>query len=233
MYVTIQDMKILLVEDDLKVASFIKKGLTENNMLVDLATDGEIGEIFSSDNDYNLIILDILLPKLSGLELCRRIRQKDTKTPILLLTALGTTDDKVTGLDAGADDYLVKPFEFRELLARIHALTRRTFDLSSNQILTIADLEVNLSSKSVVRDNKEIHLTAREFNLLVYLLRNKGKVISRSEIEEKIWGTTFDRESNVVDVYINFLRKKIDKEFEPKLIHTLIGMGYVIKIKAT
>lgn len=224
-------MKILLVEDDLKVASFIKKGLTENNMLVDLATDGEIGEIFSSDNDYNLIILDILLPKLSGLELCRRIRQKDTKTPILLLTALGTTDDKVTGLDAGADDYLVKPFEFRELLARIHALTRRSFDLISNQLLTIANLEVNLSSKSVIRDNKEIHLTAREFNLLVYLLRNKGKVISRSEIEEKIWGTTFDRESNVVDVYINFLRKKIDKEFDPKLIHTLIGMGYVIKIK--
>ncbi len=224
-------MKILLVEDDLKVASFIKKGLTENNMLVDLATDGEIGEVFSSDNDYNLIILDILLPKLSGLELCRRIRQKDTKTPILLLTALGTTDDKVTGLDAGADDYLVKPFEFRELLARINALTRRTFDLSSNQLLTLADLEVDLSSKCVKRMDKEIHLTAREFNLLAYLLRNKGKVISRSEIEEKIWGTIFERESNVVDVYINFLRKKIDKEFEPKLIHTLIGMGYVVKIK--
>lgn len=224
-------MKILLVEDDLKVASFIKKGLTENNMLVDLATDGEIGEVLAADNDYNLIILDILLPKLNGIELCKKIRQKDTKTPILLLTALGTTDDKVTGLNAGADDYLVKPFEFRELLARIYALTRRSFDLSSNQLLSIADLEVNLSSKMVVRAGKEIHLTAREFNLLVYLLRNKGNVISRSEIEEKIWGTIFERESNVVDVYINFLRKKIDKEFEPKLIHTLIGMGYVIKIK--
>lgn len=224
-------MKILLVEDDLKVASFIKKGLTENNMVVDLATDGEIGEVLAADNDYNLIILDILLPKLSGIELCKKIRQKDTKTPILLLTALGTTDDKVNGLNAGADDYLVKPFEFRELLARIHALTRRSFDLSSNQLLSIADLEVNLASKVVTRAGKEIHLTAREFNLLVYLLRNKGNVISRSEIEEKIWGTIFDRESNVVDVYINFLRKKIDKEFEPKLIHTLIGMGYVVKIK--
>jgi two-component system, OmpR family, copper resistance phosphate regulon response regulator CusR len=224
-------MKILLVEDDLKVASFIKKGLTENNMLVDLATDGAIGEVLAADNDYNLIILDILLPKLSGLELCLKIRQTDTKTPILLLTALGTTDDKVNGLNAGADDYLVKPFEFRELLARIHALTRRSFDLSSNQLLSIADLEINLASKGVVRAGKEIHLTAREFNLLVYLLRNKGNVISRSEIEEKIWGTIFDRESNVVDVYINFLRKKIDKEFEPKLIHTLIGMGYVIKVK--
>lgn len=224
-------MKILLVEDDLKVASFIKKGLTENNMLVDLATDGEIGEVLAADNDYNLIILDILLPKLSGIELCKIIRQKDTKTPILLLTALGTTDDKVNGLNAGADDYLVKPFEFRELLARIHALTRRSFDLSSNQLLSIADLEVNMASKVVIRAGKEIHLTAREFNLLVYLMRNKGNVISRSEIEEKIWGTIFDRESNVVDVYINFLRKKIDKEFEPKLIHTLIGMGYVVKIK--
>lgn len=225
-------MKILLVEDDQKVAGFIKRGLTENNMHVDLASDGIQGEIMASDSSYDLIILDILLPKISGLELCRSIRSTDKKTPILLLTALGTTDDKVTGLDAGADDYLVKPFEFRELLARINALTRRKYEVSSNTQHTLADLHVDMDAKSVVRNNKEIQLTAREFTLLLYMIRNKGRVISRSEIEEKIWGTVFERESNVVDVYINFLRKKIDKEFEPKLIHTIIGMGYVLKIKS-
>jgi len=224
-------MRILLVEDDKKVAAFIRRGLTENNMMVDIATDGVQGEIMAHDNTYDLIILDILLPKLSGLELCRKIRTLDVKTPIMLLTALGTTDDKVVGLDAGADDYLVKPFEFRELLARMNALVRRTHELHSNIVLEIADLQVNLDAKSVKRKGKEIRLTAREFNLLVYLLRNKGRVISRSEIEEKIWGTTFERESNVVDVYINFVRKKIDREFEPKLIHTIIGMGYVLKLK--
>lgn len=224
-------MKILLVEDDNKVAGFIKRGLTENNMKVDLAPDGQKGEIMAHDNTYDLIILDILLPKISGLDLCRKIRSLDRQTPILLLTALGTTDDKVTGLNAGADDYLVKPFEFRELLARIHALTRRTYDLDSNTILQIADLEVNIDAKSVKRFDMDIRLTAKEFNLLLFMLRNKGRVLSRSEIEEKIWGTTFERESNVVDVYINFLRKKIDRDFEPKLIHTIIGMGYVLKIK--
>lgn len=224
-------MKILLVEDDPKVASFIKRGLTENNMKVDLATDGQQGEVMANDNSYDLIILDILLPKITGLDICRKIRSLDSKTPILMLTALGTINDKVTGLNAGADDYLVKPFEFRELLARINALTRRTYDLNSNTLLQIADMEVNIEAKTVKRMGKEIRLTAKEFNLLVFLLRHKGRVISRSEIEEKIWGTTFERESNVVDVYINFLRKKIDRDFEPKLIHTIIGMGYVLKLK--
>lgn len=224
-------MKILLVEDDRKVAAFIRRGLTENNMYVDLATDGVQGEIMASDSSYDLIVLDILIPKMTGLDLCRKIRSLDNKTPILLLTALGTIDDKVTGLNAGADDYLVKPFEFRELLARIHALTRRSFGVISNTVLELADLSVNIESKTVSRSGKDIRLTAREFALLIYLLRNKGRVISRSEIEEQIWGTTFERESNVVDVYINFLRKKIDREYEPKLIQTIIGMGYVIKIK--
>ncbi|RPH85253.1 MAG: DNA-binding response regulator [Chroococcales cyanobacterium metabat2.561] len=225
-------MRILLVEDDLKVAAFIRRGLNENNIYVDYAADGLQAELLAGENLYDLIIMDIMLPKMSGLELCRKIRTLDTKTPILLLTALGTTDDKVSGLNAGADDYLVKPFEFRELLARINALTRRTYDLASNTVLEFADLEVNLDAKSVRRNGKDIRLTAREFSLLVYLLRNKGRVISRSEIEERIWGTTFERESNVVDVYINFLRKKIDKDFDPKLIQTIIGMGYVIKLKS-
>jgi two-component system, OmpR family, copper resistance phosphate regulon response regulator CusR len=224
-------MRILLVEDDLKVASFIRRGLNENNIYVDHAADGVQAEMLAGENIFDMIIMDIMLPKMSGLELCRKIRTIDTKTPILLLTAMGTTDDKVTGLNAGADDYLVKPFEFRELLARINALTRRTYDLSSNTALEFADLEVNLDAKAVRRNGKDIRLTAREFSLLVYLLRNKGRVISRSEIEDRIWGTTFERESNVVDVYINFLRKKIDRDFEPKLIHTIIGMGYVIKLK--
>lgn len=224
-------MKILLVEDDQKVASFIRRGLTENNMYVDVASDGKQGEQLAEENTYDLIILDILIPKLSGLELCRKIRSIDGKIPILLLTALGTTDDKVTGLNAGADDYLVKPFEFRELLARMNALVRRRYELSSITLLTLADLEIDIDAKSIRRGNKEIRLTAREFSLLVHLLRNKGKVVSRSDIEERIWGTTFDRESNVVDVYINFLRKKIDKDFAPKLIHTVVGMGYVLKVR--
>jgi two-component system, OmpR family, copper resistance phosphate regulon response regulator CusR len=224
-------MKVLLVEDDRKVAAFIRRGLSENNILVDLAPDGLQGEAMTRDNQYDVIILDILLPLLSGLDLCHRIRMHDRNTPILLLTALGTTEDKVVGLNAGADDYLVKPFEFRELLARIHALTRRRFEHVANRKLELADLEVDLDSRIACRGGQEIRLTAREFGLLTYLMRNKGRVISRSEIEEQIWGTTFERESNVVDVYINFLRKKLDKGFDPRLIHTVIGMGYVLKIQ--
>ncbi len=226
-------MKILLVENDTRVATFIKRGLTENGMFVDWAKDGETGELLANDNDYELIILDILLSKLSGLDLCKKIRRIDTTTPILLLSALGTIEDKVNGLNSGADDYLVKPFDFSELIARILALTRRSYNLSSNQLLSIADLEVNLASKTVVRAGQEIELTAREFNLLVFLLRNKERVVGRTELEEKVWGIISDRDSNVVDVYINFLRKKIDKDYNPKLIHTLVGMGYVIKVKAT
>jgi two-component system, OmpR family, copper resistance phosphate regulon response regulator CusR len=224
-------MRILLVEDDVKVASFIRRGLTENSMNVDIAADGASGEVMATDNPYDVIILDVLLPKINGIDLCRKIRSLNTRTPVLMLTALGTTDDKVIGLNAGADDYLVKPFEFKELIARIYALTRRNLEPSTHTLLELADLEVNTDSKTVRRAGVEIRLTAREFSLLLLLIKNKGRVISRNEIEESIWGTTFERESNVVDVYINFLRKKIDKDFDMKLIHTVIGMGYTIKLK--
>ncbi len=225
-------MKILLVEDDKKVASFIKRGLTESNIEVDWLPSGLQVNKMLSTNDYQLVILDILLPQSNGIEICRQIRSFDKKTPILMLTALGTIDDKVNGLEAGADDYLVKPFELRELMARLNALTRRNQPEEKNQKLELANLSMDLYSKIVTRNKEDIQLTAREFNLLKFLLQNQGRVISRSEIENRIWGNNLDIESNVVDVYINFLRKKIDKNFEPKLIHTLIGMGYVVKVKS-
>jgi two-component system, OmpR family, copper resistance phosphate regulon response regulator CusR len=224
-------MKILLVEDDSKVAAFIKRGLQENNYQVDLVYNGLDGEKMIRQHDYDLAIFDVLLPGQSGIELCRKIRSLDFLFPVLMLSALGTTGDKVTGLDAGADDYIVKPFEFKELLARVRALLRRkTRDAESNE-LKIANLEINLTEKTVRRNQKHIQLTAREWELLVYLVRKKGQVISRVEIEEQVWNMSFSRESNIVDVYINFLRKKIDKEFEPRLIHTIVGMGYAVKIK--
>lgn len=222
-------MKILLVEDEPKVASFIKKGLEEQTYEVDQAYDGQFGLKLALQNDYDMIILDIILPHLSGLEVCRAVRKVKPSAAILMLTALGSTDDKITGLDAGADDYLTKPFEFKELLARIRALTRRAGESASSEKLTIGDLEMDLVSKSVTRGGKPINLTAREFALLHYLLRNRGRVVSRVDITENVWETSFDTGSNVIDVYINFLRKKIDKGFPGKLIHTLVGMGYVLK----
>jgi two-component system copper resistance phosphate regulon response regulator CusR len=179
---------------------------------------------------YDAIILDINLPKLNGLEICRQVRNQGIKTPILMLSALGTTDDKVTGFDLGTDDYLVKPFEFRELLARIRSLIkRRHTEKTLKASLKIADLELNVDSKIVKRGGKKIELTAKEFLLLEYLMLNKGKVISKPEIAEKIWQIKFDSGTNVIEVYINFLRKKIDKDYPKKLIHTHIGMGYVLK----
>ncbi|RAU82032.1 response regulator transcription factor [Pontibacter arcticus] len=224
-------MKILLIEDEPKVAAFIKKGLEEQTYEVDQAYDGLFGIKLSEQNDYDLIILDIILPNMNGLDVCRHIRQQRKTMPILMLTALGTTDDKITGLDAGADDYLTKPFEFKELLARIRALTRRVTDNGSGEKLGIADLELDVSKKTVTRGGKALNLTAREFALLYYLLRNQGRVVSRVDITEQVWETSFDTGSNVIDVYINFLRKKVDKGFETKLIHTLVGMGYVLKIQ--
>lgn len=222
-------MKILLVEDEPKVASFIKKGLEEQTYEVDQAYDGIFGVKLALQQEYDLIILDIILPHKNGLEVCREIRQHSLSVPILMLTALGSTDDKITGLDAGADDYLTKPFEFKELLARIRALTRRIIESSSGEKLGIADLEMDMVTKTVTRAGKSLNLTAREFALLHYLLRNKGRVLSRVDITEQVWETSFDTGSNVIDVYINFLRKKIDKGFANKLIHTLVGMGYVLK----
>ena len=223
-------MKILLVEDEPKVASFIKKGLEEQTYIVDLAYDGLMGKKLALSNEYDIIILDVILPSISGIELCKEIRKSNTSVPVLLLTALGTTEDKVIGLDAGADDYLTKPFKFMELLARIRALTRRKSNQTTPTILTIADLEMDTGSKIVKRNSKIINLTAREFFLLEFFLKNKGIVLSRAVIAENIWEISFDTGTNIVDVYINYLRNKIDKGFSPKLIHTIIGMGYVLKI---
>jgi DNA-binding response OmpR family regulator len=167
---------------------------------------------------------------MNGLEVCRKLREEGIKTPILMLTALGTTDDKVTGLESGADDYMVKPFEFKEFVARLRALSKRFTDsMQQPKLLKVADLEMNLDEKSVKRSGKTIDLTAKEFSLLEFLLRNKNKVVSRAEISEKVWDIHFDTGTNVIDVYVNFLRKKIDKEFDKKLIQTMVGMGYVIK----
>lgn len=224
------ELKILIVEDEPKVATFIKKGLEENHYEAEIAYDGAMGVKMAFQEKYNAIILDINLPMVNGYEVCKRIRQRNPNIPILMLTALGTTEDKLTGFDIGADDYIVKPFEFRELLARIKALLKRNNPVNRvGNILLIADLELNIDSKVVKRQNVKIELTTKEFSLLEYLMRNRERVISRSELAEKIWDITFDTGTNVIDVYINFLRKKIDKDHPNKLIHTQIGMGYVLK----
>lgn len=222
-------MKILLIEDEPKVAAFIKRGLEEQSYEVDQAFDGSLGIRLALQKEYDVIILDIILPNLSGLDVCREIRRHNSTVSILMLTALGTTDDKIIGLDAGADDYLTKPFEFKELLARIRAISRRSSEGSVGEKLIVGDLEMDVSRKTVTRGGKPLNLTAREFALLHYLLRNKGRVVSRVDITEQVWETSFDTGSNVIDVYINFLRKKVDKGYDTKLIHTLVGMGYVLK----
>lgn len=225
-------MKLLVVEDEVKVADFLKKGLEENKHEVAVAYDGLAGKQLAMQNSYDLIILDLNLPKMNGYEVCASLRNSGMKVPVLMLTALGTTEDKIAGFDSGADDYLLKPFEFVELLARIKAITNRSSNpYNSNSVLKISNLEMNLESKTVKRNNKRIDLTAKEFALLEYFIRNKGKVLTRSDISEKIWDISFDTRTNVIDVYINFLRNKIDKDFEPKLIHTRVGMGYVLEVE--
>ncbi|MDZ7898493.1 MAG: response regulator [Arcicella sp.] len=223
-------MKILIIEDEIKTLQLIKQGLEEHHWEVDIAYDGLMGFQLATRHQYVLIISDIILPLLNGLELCKKLRETGVDTPILLLTALGTTDDKIMGLDAGADDYLAKPFEFKELMARVRALTRRMGSIVHTNLLKVADLEMDLDAKIVMRAGKEIALTAKEFTLLEYFIRHQGRVISKVELAEKIWDVTFDTGTNVIEVYMNFLRKKIDKDFEPKLLHTQIGMGYVLKI---
>jgi len=221
-------MKILVIEDEPKVASFIKRGLEECNYEVAVAHDGPSGKTMALNENYQLIILDINLPFLNGIEVCKQIRESK-QIPILMLTALGTLENKVSGLDAGADDYLLKPFEFQELLARIRALFRRAQEPLSGTIYKIADLELDSFTKTVKRNGRIIDLTAKEFGLLEYFLKNKGKVLSRADIAENVWDLNFDTGTNIIDVYINYLRKKIDKNYSPKLIHTLIGMGYVLR----
>ena len=222
-------MNILLVEDESKVADFIRKGLKELNYNVELAYDGLFGEKMALENEYDLVILDVILPGISGINLCKRIRKFKPDLPILMLTALSTTKDKVSGLESGADDYLVKPFHFEELMARIKALTRRRNLISPGTIYRISDLEVDGYRRTVKRAGKEIPLTAKEFSLLEFMIVNKNRVLSRTYIAETVWGINYDRGTNFIDVYINYLRAKIDKGFSPILIHTVIGMGYVLK----
>jgi DNA-binding response OmpR family regulator len=223
-------MKILVVEDEPKLASFIKKGLEEQSCEVDVAFDGQVGRTMALNNPYDVIILDVNLPKMNGFDVVQSIRQENIRTPVLMLTAMGSVDDKLTGFEAGADDYLVKPFEFRELMARLRALTKRSSDggLQAN-VIRVADLELDLNEKVARRGDKRIELTAKEFGLLEYFMRNRGRVVSRIDIAEKVWDIHFDTGTNVIDVYVNFLRKKIDKDFPTKLIHTVIGMGYMLK----
>jgi len=224
-------MKILVVEDEPKLASFVKKGLEEQSFEVDVAYDGQIGRNMALASTYDVIVLDVNLPKMNGFDLAQSLRAEQIKTPILMLTAMGSVDDKVAGFEAGADDYLVKPFEFRELLARIRVLSKRNTEAGGTQpnLLKVADLELDLNEKVARRANKRIELTAKEFGLLEYLMRNRGRVVSRVDIAEKVWDIHFDTGTNVIDVYVNFLRKKIDKDYPVKLIHTVIGMGYMLK----
>jgi two-component system, OmpR family, copper resistance phosphate regulon response regulator CusR len=223
-------MKILLVEDEKKTVQYIKKGLEENGYEIDTAEDGLEGKKLAFANHYNLVITDVIMPGINGRELCKQLRAGQIDTPILMLTALGETDDVVEGLDSGADDYLAKPFEFKELLARIRSLTKRQpiFPANDHQ-LRISDLLLDLNKKVVFREGKKIELTSKEFSLLEYFLRNKNRVIHRAELSKNVWNVDFDTGTNMVEVYVNYLRKKIDRDFEKKLIHTQFGMGYILK----
>ncbi|HCM74836.1 MAG TPA: DNA-binding response regulator [Cytophagales bacterium] len=224
-------MNVLVIEDEVNVAAFIKKGLEEENYQVETVQDGMSVLALLGVKPIDLIILDIILPGINGIELCKKIRQNGFKdVPVLMLTALNSTDDVVKGLNAGADDYLAKPFKFAELLARINALTRR-MNLTQNQEenLQVADLKLDRNAKVAIRAGKEIKLTSTEYRLLEHLMINKRKVLSRSDLLENVWDIRFDVGTNVLDVYVNYLRNKIDKGFDTKLIQTVIGMGYVIK----
>lgn len=225
-------MNILVIEDELSVSSFIKRGLEEQHHQVMQAFDGESGLKLARQYDFNVIICDVVMPVMNGIEVCQLLKNKyKSTTPILLLTALGTTDDIVLGLESGADDYLTKPFKFKELLARINALSRRfNNSLAVNvEMLTVKELTLNLNTKEVHWNTDLIKLTSREFKLLEFLLYNKNRVVSRIEILENVWEVDFDLGTNVIDVYINYLRKKVEKPFDIKIIETVIGMGYIIK----
>ena len=223
-------MNILLIEDDVPVATMLNKGLSETGYSVTVAPDGNIGWELASGNGFDMVILDIMLPGINGLELCKRLRKEQINIPILMLTALGTTENIVLGLDSGADDYLVKPFKFAELEARLRNLARRKSGNSKpSETLQVEDLIINLASKSAIRNNQEVTLTSTEYRLLEYMAKNRGRVLSRIQLLENVWGIDFNMSTNVVDVYVNYLRKKIDKNSPVKLIHTVTGMGYIIK----
>jgi heavy metal response regulator len=221
-------MRILIIEDEQKVAEFIKRGLKEEGYAVDVALDGEEGYFQATTNLYDAILLDLMLPKLDGLSLCRKLRQENIHTPILMLTAKDSVKDKVKGLDSGADDYLPKPFSFEELLARIRAILRKGKNQQPTQ-LQVADLVLDLLNHKVYRAQAEINLTAKEYALLEYFMRNTGNIITRTMISEHVWDINFDTFTNVIDVYVNYLRNKIDKGHKNKLIHTIRGRGYILK----
>lgn len=223
-------MNLLLVEDEPNVVSVVVRGLSAEGFSVSVAPDGTTGEKMALTNNFDLIILDIMLPGINGLELCKIIKKEKPNVPIIMLTALGTTENVVNGLDNGADDYLIKPFKFAELFARIRMLLRRyNGTVNPDQIINIGNLQINLTAKSVKRGDDEITLTATEYRLLEFMAKNKAKILSRIDILENVWDIDFNLGTNVVDVYVNYLRKKIDKNSDQKLIHTAVGLGYVLK----
>ncbi len=223
--------KILIVEDEKKIADTLKFGLGEIGFYVEVAYDGTLGYHLFCAQDFNIVILDINLPGMNGYELCKAIRSRNPHIPVLMLTSMITLNDKIEGYDSGADDYMVKPFEFKELLLKIRSLLKRTTNqsLPVGNVLIAADLEMNLDSKEVKRDDKIVNLTAKEFQLLEYLLRNKNRLVSRVDIAINVWDIDFETNTNVIDVYISYLRNKVDKHFEHKLIQTHVGMGYILK----
>ena len=227
------EISILIVEDEKKIADTLKFGLGENGYLAEVAYDGKLGLRMFNNHPFQLVIADVNLPGMNGYELCKAIRIENENIPVIMLTAMTALTDKVDGYNAGADDYLTKPFEFKELLMKIRALLKRTHaqPVPVGTLLKAADLEMNLDSKEVIRQGKTISLTAKEFQLLEYLLRNKNRVLSRADIAINVWDVDFDTNTNVIDVYINYVRNKIDKGFEQKLIQTQIGMGYILKEK--
>lgn len=227
----IENKKILIVEDEEKVATFIKKGLQLQNFDSEIASDGQQAIRVFNDFSFDLVILDIGLPDMTGLEVCQHIRKVNSKVPVLMLTALGSISDKLSGFEVGTDDYMVKPFDFMELLVRVKALLKRAGESKPTEKLQVADLELDLNEKVARREGKVIELTAKEFSLLEYLMRNTGRVVSKVDIAEKVWDINFDTGTNFIEVYVNYLRNKVDKGFSVKLIHTIVGMGYMLKNK--
>jgi DNA-binding response OmpR family regulator len=218
---------LLIVEDELRLAEILQKQLQESGFKADVANDGYVGKRMIENTDYDLVILDINLPLMNGYELCKEIRKRNNKIPIIMLTALGTPDNKLIGFEAGADDYVLKPFDFRELLARINVfLKRKDIAVPESRKLNIADFELNLDTKTATRAGKKIDLTSKEFSLMETFLQNKNKLLSREFIIEKVWDLDFETGTNIIDVYVNYLRKKVDKDFEPKIIHTKFGFGF-------
>ncbi len=224
-------MKILVIEDEVKFAMLIKSGLEHHGYSVDLAYDGFLADNLVEQRDYDVILLDVVIPLINGIDLCAKIKRRKPEVPVLMLTALGTTLDKGRGFEAGADDYLVKPFDFEELLMRVKALTKRKALVGRTDpmsVLHVGDLKLDLYKKVAERSGKKISLTAKEFDLLEFFMRNKGRVLSKAELAENVWELTFDTGTNIVEVYINLLRRKVDRDFEQKLLHTRVGLGYIM-----